>query len=101
MSVTNAIDDLASRVDPATFVETFGAPISQLQQLVDAHTVTIARLMEIAPAGTVDPTPSLYNTTMYCMAALLVVAFFANLFMRPVKEHHHHAEPELAGVPVE
>jgi MFS family permease len=101
MSVTNAIDDLASRVDPATFAETFGAPISQLQQLVDAHTVTIARLMEIAPAGTVDPTPSLYNTTMYCMAALLVVAFFANLFMRPVKEHHHHAEPELAGVPVE
>ncbi|WP_071673439.1 OFA family MFS transporter [Nioella nitratireducens] len=101
MSVTNAIDDLASRVDPAAFAETFGAPISQLQQLVDAHTVTIARLMEIAPAGTIDPTPSLYNTTMYCMAALLVVAFFANLFMRPVKEHHHHSEPELASVPVE
>ncbi len=101
MSVTNAINDLASRVDPTAFADTFGAPIDQLQALVDAHTVTIARLMEIAPAGTVDPTPSLYNTTMYCMAALLVVAFFANLFMRPVKEHHHHNEPELARVPVE
>lgn len=44
--------------------------------------------MEIAPAGTVDPTPSLYNTTMYCMAALLVIAFFANLFLKPVKPHH-------------
>ena len=32
--------------------------------------------MEIAPDGTVDPTPSLYNTTMYAMAALLVIAFF-------------------------
>ncbi|WP_370207292.1 OFA family MFS transporter [Pararhodobacter marinus] len=101
MSVTSAIEDLAARVDPAVFAETFGAPITQLQALVDAHTVTIARLMEIAPAGTVDPTPSLYNTTMYCMAALLVVAFFANLFMRPVKEHHHHDEAEIAAVPGE
>ena len=46
--------------------------------------------MEIAPEGAVDPTPSLYNTTMYAMAALLVVAFFANLLMRPVSERHHY-----------
>lgn len=26
---------------------------------------------------------------MYCMAALLVIAFFANLMVRPVGEHHH------------
>ena len=101
MSLGNAIRDLASRVDPAAFAEKFGAPIEQLNQLVAAKTVTVAKLMEIAPAGTIDPTPSLYNTTMYCMAALLVVAFFANLAMRPVKEHHHHDEPELAAVPVE
>ena len=34
--------------------------------------------------------PSLYNTTMYAMAALLVMAFFANLLMRPVSELHHY-----------
>lgn len=101
MSVNSAINDLAGKVDAAAFAEKFGAPIAQLQELVAAKTVTIAKLMEIAPEGTIDPTPSLYNTTMYCMAALLVVAFFANLFMRPVKEHHHHDEPELQAVPVE
>ncbi|WP_435661711.1 OFA family MFS transporter [Leisingera caerulea] len=101
MSVTNAVQDLAAKVDPAAFAAKFGAPVAQLDQLVAAKTVTIAKLMEIAPAGTVDPTPSLYNTTMYCMAALLAVAFFANLFMRPVKEHHHHDEPELQAVPGE
>jgi len=101
MSVTNAINDLATRVDPAIFAEKFGAPLAQLDQLVAAKTVTIAKLMEIAPTGTIDPTPSLYNTTMYCMAALLVVAFFANLLMRPVREHHHHDEPELQAVPGE
>ncbi|GHC20367.1 MFS transporter [Gemmobacter nanjingensis] len=101
MSVGSAIRDLASRVDPAAFSEKFGAPLDQLDSLVAAKTVTIARLMEIAPAGTIDPTPSLYNTTMYAMAALLVIAFIANMLMRPVKEHHHHDEPKLARVPAE
>ena len=96
--MTSAIEDLATRVDPAAFAAKFGAPLAQLDQLVAAKTVTIAKLMEIAPAGTIDPTPSLYNTTMYCMAALLVVAFVANLVMRPVREHHHHDEPELQVV---
>jgi MFS family permease len=99
MSVNNALQDLASKVDPIAFADKFGAPLAKLDELVAAKTVTIARLMEIAPAGTVDPTSSLYNTTMYCMAALLVVAFFANLMMRPVKEHHHHMEEETDLAP--
>jgi MFS family permease len=90
MSVGKAINDLASKVDPEAFAAKFGAPLDQLSQLVSAKTVTIAKLMEIAPGGTIDPTPTLYNTTMYAMAALLVVGFVANLLIRPVKEHHHH-----------
>ena len=89
LSLNNAINDLASKVDPAQFTAKFGAPISQLEELIQAKTVTISKLMEIAPGGTIDPTPSLYNTTMYAMAALLVIAFFSNLFMRPVDEKHH------------
>jgi len=30
-----------------------------------------------------------YNVTMYIMAALLVIGFFCNLFIRPVHERHH------------
>lgn len=89
MSRENAISDLAAKIDPTAFSEKFGAPIAQLKELVEAKTVTIAKLMEIAPAGTVDPTSSLYNTTMYAMAALLVIAFFANLLLRPVHEKHN------------
>lgn len=101
MSVGRAIADLAARVDPAAFAEKFGAPLAQIDQLVAAKTVTISKLMEIAPQGTIDPTPGLYNTTMYCMAALLVIAFFANLLIRPVRDHHHHAEPSMAAAPAE
>lgn len=91
MSLENAINELTTKVNPATFEATFGAPISQLNELLAAKTVTIAKLMEIVPAGTVDPTPNLYNTTMYCMAALLVVAFFANLYLKPVGKKHHYS----------
>lgn len=90
LTLTGAINDLAHKIEPATFAEKFGAPLSQLDQLVAAKTVTISKLMEIAPPGTLDPTPGLYNTTMFCMAGLLVIALIANLFMRPVKKHHHH-----------
>ncbi|MBF96314.1 MAG: MFS transporter [Pelagibacterales bacterium] len=89
MSVTDSINNLVSKVDPNLFLDKFGAPIEKLDELVKAKTVTVSRLMEIVPEGTVDPTPSLYNTTMYAMAALLVIAFFSNLLIRPVNSKHH------------
>ncbi len=98
MSVEDALKDLAAKVDPEAFRQAFGAGMDQLENLIAAKTVTISRLMEIAPAGTVDPTSSLYNTTMYAMAALLVIAFFANLGIKHVddKHHVHNTHPEHA-----
>ena len=96
VSRANSIAELTSTIDPAAFLAKFGAPVEQLQELVAANTVTVAKLMEIAPAGTIDPTSSLYNTTMYAMAGLLVIAFIANLMVRPVSERHHveHTHPD-------
>lgn len=91
-AVGEAITDLVSKVEPAQFQATFGAGVNQLSQLVEAKTVTIAKLMEIVPPGTVDPTPSLYNQTMYLMAALLFVALISNALMRPVAAKHHMAD---------
>src|SRR5690606_9580755 len=93
-----AIEDLAARVDPERFREAFGAGIEQLDVLVAQNTVTIAKLMEIAPPGTVNPTSSLYNSTMYLMAALLAIGLIANALMRPVDPKHHMAA-EQAGAP--
>jgi MFS family permease len=89
ISVTNAIDDLVSKIDPSQFQAKFGAGVEQLQTLIDAKTVTIAKLMEIAPAGTIDPTSNLYNTTMYLMAVVLFIALLANAFMHPVDAKYH------------
>ena len=94
-AVTRAIDDLVAKIDPAVFAESFGAGLDQLPALVQAKTVTIASLMDIAPAGTIDPTPNLYNTTMYLMALLLAIALVSNACMRPVHPRHHMSEEEL------
>jgi len=89
MSVESAINDLASKIDPALFESKFNASISQINELIAAKTVTVSALMEISPSGTVDPTSGLYNSTMYVMAGLLVIGFFANLMIRPVNKKHH------------
>ena len=88
-SVNDAIQDLVRRVDPATFAQHFGASLDQLDLMVEQKTVTIARLMEIVPPGTVDPTSGLYNSTMTLMAALLGIALISNALMRPVDPKHH------------
>jgi MFS family permease len=95
-AIDSALHDLAVRVDPERFRQAFGAGLEQLDALIKQQTVTIAKLMEIAPPGTVDPTPSLYNLTMYLMAALLAIALVANALMRPVETKHHMPEGEAA-----
>ena len=88
-SVDDSIRNLATKVDEGLFLQTFGAGKDQIESLMAAKTVTVSKLMSIVPEGTMDPTPGLYNSTMYAMAALLVVAFFANLAIKPVASHHH------------
>ena len=99
LSVKRAIHGLSDKVDPAAFQAHFGAPVGRLEELIAAKTVTIAKLLEIAPPGTADPTPGVYNITMYVMAGLLGLAFFANLAVRPVAEKRRlrSTHPELAA----
>lgn len=94
-AVIDAINDLVVKIDPDTFRQAFGAGIEQLNGLVAAKTVTIAKLMELVPPGTADPTSSLYNTTMYLMAVLLFIALVANALMSPVHPKHHMTEEQL------
>ena len=95
-SLRRAIDNLAHTVDPAKFSAAFGAPLTELNQLVAQKTVTIAKLMEIAPPGIVNPSSTLYNTTMYLMAGLLGIALIANWCVRPV-DPRHYLEDDAAG----
>ena len=74
--------------DPARFEKHFGAPVSDMETLMEAKTLTIAKLMEIAPAGTQDPSPFIYDSTMYTMAGFMAVAAASHWAVGPVAEHH-------------
>jgi len=91
-SIQSGINDLATQIDPLRFREAFGAPVDQLDSLVANKIVTISRLMEYVPPGTVDPSSTLYNSTMYIMAALLGLALIANHMVRPVAPKHYFTE---------
>jgi len=88
-SVNNALLDLASKVDAGKFRDTFGDSLDNINQLIITKTVTLPKLMNIMPEGTPDPTSTVYNSTMFLMAALLAIALIANYLIKPVHEKHH------------
>lgn len=105
-SYMQACIDLAAQCNPELFQQKFGASIDELQSLVDAKTVTIARLLEILPQGTVDPTPAIYDSTMYTMAGIMGCALVCNAMIHPFpidSPHFSKGEDEinLSGKTVE
>ena len=88
-AMDSAMLNLADKIDATSFEAAFGAGKAALPALIEAKTVTIAGLMDIAPAGTIDPTPMLYTSTMYGCAGLLGIALVSNALIRPVHPKHH------------
>jgi len=78
------VEELTSNIDPVNFEQKFGTSVDNLQELVDAKTVTITKLLEISQPGTTDPTPFLYDTTMCTMAGILGVAILCNSQVHPI-----------------
>ena len=68
---------IADTCDPAAFSATFGgATVAEAGDLVGAKTVTLPLLLTIAPPGTQDPTPFLYDDAFYTLASCSAVSFF-------------------------
>merc|ERR1719232_1287742 len=84
MAEASAIQELLAKVDPSKFQAAFGVDLSQAQTLIEAKTLTISKLMTIMPPGTLDPSPFIYNNTMYTMAALVSAGAALHLLVRPV-----------------
>ena len=91
-SMENAINDLVQKISPEKFNEIYGDSIDNLSLLVKQKSVTISNLMPHMPEGTINPSTTLYNTTMFAMAGLLAIAFICNLLISPVDKKHHMKE---------
>jgi len=84
LAESSAIQDLLAKVNPDDFQKLFGAPVGDAQALIEAKTLTISKLMTIMPQGTIDPSPFIYNNTMYTMACLVSVGAALHFMVRPV-----------------
>ena len=80
---------------PEDFLSKFAADPTQLDQLVAAKTVTIPRLLEIAPSGTIDPSPFIYNTTLYTMAGLVSLAAMLHFMVKPVNKKYFEMSDKI------
>jgi MFS family permease len=83
-SQVGAMQDLLAKADPVKFQQVYSVPISQAQQLIEAKTLTIPKLMQLVPVGTPNPTPFLYDTTMYTMAGFMAVAAICHSVVKPI-----------------
>ena len=83
-----ATHDLIDKVqDVPAFEQAFGCSLTDtetIRTLIDAKTITVGRLMEVIPEGTLDPTPFLYDTTCYAAAVLMTASFLSNLLITPI-----------------
>ncbi len=48
--------------------------------------------MEIMPSGTIDPSPYIYNLSLFTLAGFTSIAFFVNYFMKPIDKKHFEIE---------
>ena len=58
--------------------------MEQAQSLIAAKSLSISKLMVLAPPGTLDPMPHLYDTSMYTYAGLMTTAVIAHALVRPM-----------------
>ncbi len=79
-------------MDPDSFRETFGAGVESAPALLEAKTLTVSKLMQLAPAGVADPSPLLYHDTLYAMAALTGVAAALHFAVGPVDTKYFEKE---------
>jgi MFS family permease len=90
----SAVADLVALADPGRFEAAFGAPVADAADLAAAKTLTLARLLECCPPGTTDPSPFLYDSTMYTMAGFMGVAAASHALVKPVDPKHFERDEE-------
>jgi hypothetical protein len=81
---SNLYSFFLQKISPETFQSAFGAPIESAMDLLASKTLSISKLLLISPPGTVDPSPYLYNDTMYALAGMMAVAYLSHSMVRPV-----------------
>jgi len=86
MSETKAIMELIDKISPAEFETAFGSSVAQAGELISTKVVTINRLLAMCPPEVLDPTPHVYDTSMYALSGVMGVATVAHMMVKPLSQ---------------
>ena len=81
-----AIKNLTDIADTSQFMEKFGVSKENIDVLIENKAVNIAKLLEMCPDGTMDPTPYLYDPAFKTMGVVMAIGALANLAVKPVNK---------------
>ena len=70
----SAMLDLTKKIDPEILISEFGSS-SNLMTLIENKALTIPQLMQLTPSGTIDPTPFIYDTSLYVVLLSIVRSY--------------------------
>ena len=84
MEENKALLKLTDLVDSQKFVDAFGVSKNSIDTLIENKAVNIAKLLELCPDGTLDPTPYLYDPAFKTMGVVMGIGAIANLAIKPV-----------------
>ena len=84
MQENKALLSLTDLADNEKFIDAFGVSKSSIDTLIENKAVNIAKLLELCPDGTMDPTPYLYDPAFKTMGVVMGIGALANLAIRPV-----------------
>ena len=75
---------LAESIDDTAFAAAFGAPKGEIESLVASKTVPLPLLLQLAPAGTPDPSPLLYDDAQGHRRGAIALACNVAAFRLPI-----------------
>ena len=81
---SRSIDTILRSMDPEKFKSLTGEEISAAQSLIEAKSLTLSKLVTILPPDIQDPSPFLYDSTMYTMAGLAACSAILHFYVKPV-----------------
>ena len=87
-----SIDAILEKVDPEVFKIITGHDISLAPELIANKTLTLSKLVTILPSNIPDPTPFLYDSTMYSMAALAMMSSMLHFSIKPVDKKYFESK---------
>lgn len=58
--------------------------MERASELLAAKSLNIGKVLALCPPGTPDPTPHLYDSTMYTLTGLMATAFVCHSLVRPM-----------------